>query len=546
MMGDIVNINDTTDVQLLERFKRLEDIIPECMKGVLVNPFIQHIRDNGEVSISLVEFLNHSEFLELLTPGLLLISKELFDKKADTEWYKIMLSIIEEKDDIEAFCENLPLCVEMNIDCEIVRDMVEKSNSVSDMTTALAMYAREHRKDKAEQKTETNSGGGLPNEYYIDLCRQQENFISQLMAQIEELKHKEKELSHGLEEATFHSEFASINVEERCKELEMKCEELEKQRAELQAMYDKCDTEKTSVIQKSDEEKKALSDQIEQLENNVECLKMDMESIEKQLQNALKNRQALHKSYIEEKRTSMRYKVKADKLESQITDISETKAKCESLERTVLSLEEEKAQLDGKVEEALANAEQLRLSNNQQESTIRELNDTLIEKDNEIARLMAQIKDFEERLSNSSVGVNPSVVAAPTWSQQALVGNDTLLQEAIMEEEVEEAKEFPDSQMISFESGVQSVKRKSNWFTNLIAQHSKKAFLKNDRQDQESMIFIKMMEMRYSTEKMQKVRSSLSENIPCFDLYKLICGDPSIEELDAFFSKYSQSDAAFA
>lgn len=546
MMGDIVNINDTTDVQLLERFKRLEDIIPECMKGVLVNPFIQHIRDNGEVSISLVEFLNHSEFLELLTPGLLLTSKELFDKKADTEWYKIMLSIIEEKDDVEAFCENLPLCVEMNIDFEIVRDMVEKSNSVSDMTTALAMYAREHRKDKTEQKTETNSGGGLPDEYYMDLCRQQENFISQLMAQIEELKHKEKELSHGLEEATFHSEFASINVEERCKELEMKCEELEKQRAELQAMYDKCDTEKTSVIQKSDEEIKALSDQVEQLENNVECLKMDMESIEKQLQNALKNRQALHKSYIEEKRTSMRYKVKADKLESQITDISETKAKCESLERTVLSLEEEKAQLDGKVEEALANAEQLRLSNNQQESTIRELNDTLIEKDNEIARLMAQIKDFEERLSNSSVGANPSVVAAPTWPQQALVGNDTLLQEPIMEEEVEEVKEFPDSQMISFESGVQSVKRKSNWFTNLIAQHSKKAFLKNDRQDQESMIFIKMMEMRYSTEKMQKVRSSLSESVPCFDLYKLICGDPSIEELDAFFSKYSQSDAAFA
>jgi len=465
MMGDIVNINDTTDVQLLERFKRLEDIIPECMKGVLVNPFIQHIRDNGEVSISLVEFLNHSEFLELLTPGLLLTSKELFDKKADTEWYKIMLSIIEEKDDVEAFCENLPLCVEMNIDCEIVRDMVEKSNSVSDMTTALAMYVKEHRKDKTEQKTETNSGGGMPNEYYMDLCRQQENFISQLMAQIEELKHKEK---------------------------------------------------------------------------------MNMESIEKQLQNALKNRQVLHKSYIEEKRTSMRYKVKADKLESQITDISETRAKCESLERTVVSLEEEKAQLEGKAEEALTDAEQLRLSNNQQESTIRELNDTLIEKENEIARLMAQIKDFEEQLSNSSVGVNPSVVAAPTWSQQALVGNDTLLQEPIMEEEVEEVKEFPDSQMISFESGVQSVKRKSNWFTNLIAQHSKKAFLKNDRQDQESMIFIKMMEMRYSTEKMQKVRSSLSESVPCFDLYKLICGDPSIEELDAFFSKYSQSDAAFA
>ena len=46
MMGDIVNINDTTDVQLLERFKRLEDIIPECMPNVLINPFIQHIKNS--------------------------------------------------------------------------------------------------------------------------------------------------------------------------------------------------------------------------------------------------------------------------------------------------------------------------------------------------------------------------------------------------------------------------------------------------------------------------------------------------------------------
>lgn len=545
-MGDIVNIKNTTDVQLLERFKRLEDIIPECMNSVLVNPFIQHIKDNGEVRVSLIDFLNHSEFLELLTPGLLLISKELFDKKADTEWYKVMLSIIEEKDDVEAFCENIPLCVDQNIDCEIVREIVEKSNTVADMNNMLATYIREHRKDKSVHKTDNNNGSGLPESYYISLCRQQENFISQLMVQIEELKHKQKELSSGLEEATFHSEFASINVEERCKELEEKCEKLEQQRKELQILYDESVTKREAINLEWNEEKKALSEQVEQLENNIECLKLDLESVERQLQNALKNRQISHNRFIDQKRTALKYQLQAEKLQKQITDISETKSKCESLEKSVVSLEEEKTQLEGKVEEVLADAEQLRLLNNQQESTIRELNDTLIEKDNEIARLMAQIKGFEDRLNNSSVGVNSPVVAAPVWSQQPIVGNDILLQEPIVEEEIEEVKEFPDSQMISFESGVQSVKRKSNWFTNLIAQHSKKAFLKNDRQDQESMIFIKMMEMRYSTDKMQKVRNSLSDNIPCFDLYKLICGDPSIEELDAFFEKHVQKDTAIA
>lgn len=541
-MGDIVNIKETTDVQLLERFKRLEDIIPECMNGLLINPFIQYIKDNGEVSVSLVEFLNQSDFLELLTPGLLLISKELFDKKADTEWYKIMLSIIEEKEDVEAFCENLPLCMENNIDCEIVRDIVEKSKSASEMTTALTMYVRENRKDKAVQQEELNAGTDLPEGSYIALCKQQESFISQLMAQIEVLKNKEKELSHGLEEATFHSEFASINVEERCKELEKQNEELEKRNSELQVLCDKCNEEKLSISQKADEEKKGLSDQVEQLENNVECLKTEIVSVERQLQNALRDRQDSHNRFIDQKRHTLKYQVQVDKLQKQITDISETKKKCESLENSIVNLEEEKAQLEGKVAEALADAEQLRLSNNQQESTIRELNDSLIGKDNEIVRLLAQIKELEEELSNSVTRTNSSVVEAPAWPKEVSDIDDAAFQKSFEEE----VKEFPDSKMISFESGNQIVKRKSNWFTNLIAQHSKKAFLKNDRQDQESMIFIKMMEMRYSTEKMQKVRNSLSENVPCFDLYKLICGDPSIEELDAFFNQYSQKDAAFA
>ena len=541
-MGDIVNIKETTDVQLLERFKRLEDIIPECMNGVLINPFIQYIKDNGEVSVSLVEFLNQSDFLELLTPGLLLISKELFDKKADTEWYKIMLSIIEEKEDVEAFCENLPLCMENNIDCEIVRDIVEKSKSASEMTTTLTMYVRENRKDKAVQQEELNAGTDLPEGSYIALCKQQESFISQLMAQIEVLKNKEKELSHGLEEATFHSEFASINVEERCKELEKQNEELEKRNSELQVLCDKCNEEKLSISQKADEEKKGLSDQVEQLENNVECLKTEIVSVERQLQNALRDRQDSHNRFIDQKRHTLKYQLQVDKLQKQITDISETKKKCESLENSIVNLEEEKAQLEGKVAEALADAEQLRLSNNQQESTIRELNDSLIGKDNEIVRLLAQIKELEEELSNSVTRTNSSVVEAPAWAKEVSDIDDAAFQKSFEEE----VKEFPDSKMISFESGNQIVKRKSNWFTNLIAQHSKKAFLKNDRQDQESMIFIKMMEMRYSTEKMQKVRNSLSENVPCFDLYKLICGDPSIEELDAFFNQYSQKDAAFA
>lgn len=539
MMGDIVNIKETTDVQLLEHFKRLEDIIPECMSDIKVNPFIQHIREIGEVSVSLIDFLNHSEFLELLTPGLLLICQDIFDKKADTEWYKIMLFIIEEKDDVEAFCENIPLCVESNIDCAVVRDIVEKSNSATDMSNALTMYMREHRKGESNPKV----SGDPSLEYYMNLCKQQDSFISQLLTQIEELKNKEKELSNGLEEATFHSEFASINVEERCKELEMQKEELENQYADLKKMFDEYNAEKVSVSQKYEEERETFSVQAKQLENEVERLKLDMDSVERQFQNALKSQQASRNRFIEEKRSTLKYKIQVENLQKQITDISETQAKCENLENTVASLEVEKTNLEGQVEESLVKAEELREASSQQTIIIKNLNDSLAEKENEIARLMAQIRDLKEQAKNPAIMQNPSSVAAPTEPQGVFYNNDVSAQETMIEEEV---KEFPDSQLISFESGLASVKRKSNWFTNLIAQHSKKSFLKNSRQDQENMIFIKMMEMRYPTDKVQKVRSSLSEHIPCFDLYKLICGEPSIEELDAFFDRYSQAESAFA
>ena len=536
MMGDIVNIKDTTDVQLLEHFKRLEEIIPECMTGVPVNPFIQHIRDNGEVSVSLVEFLNQSEFLELLTPGLLLISQELYDKKADTEWYKIMLSIIEEKEDTESFCEIIPLCVDNNIDCDVVRDMVEKSNTATDMTNALSAYLKECSKEEINEPSEDYSS-----EYYVKLCKQQDSFISQLLTQIEELKHKEKELSNGLEEVAFHSEFANANEKDRCKELELQCEELAKQCEELKKSYEECDAEKKAIVKKHDKESKDLSEQAERLENTIESLKMDMAAIERQLQDALKNRQNTYNRFIEQKRSVLKYQFQAEQLQKQITDIAETTERCKELENAVQALNEEKSKLEAKISEDLAVVEKLQVSNNEQSEFIQQLNNTIGQKDGVITRLEAQIRDLEERVRKPVGGYETAAISIPDEPRSAMFEN-----EVNGEQNIEEEKEFPASKMISFESGPQSVRRKSNWFTKLFTQHSKKAFLKNSRQDQETTIFIKMMEMHYTPDKMQKVKNSLSENVPCFDLYKLICEDPSVEELDAFFDRYTQEDALLA
>ncbi len=85
----------------------------------------------------------------------------------------------------------------------------------------------------------------------------------------------------------------------------------------------------------------------------------------------------------------------------------------------------------------------------------------------------------------------------------------------------------------------ETVKRKCNWFFGNFFNYSKNNFLKKSRKEQENLIFIKMMETHLPIDSQKAVRKALTnsgDELPCFELYKLICKKPTNDELMSFLS----------
>lgn len=109
------------------------------------------------------------------------------------------------------------------------------------------------------------------------------------------------------------------------------------------------------------------------------------------------------------------------------------------------------------------------------------------------------------------------------------------------------SSEIPDepyvySDVKNVSSGEEVIKRKSKWFFGHLFGHSKKNFLKKSRKDQEGLIFIKMMELHFPIDKSKIVKEGLSDlgdKVSCFELYRLICKNPSNDELLSFFGDFN-------
>ena len=84
----------------------------------------------------------------------------------------------------------------------------------------------------------------------------------------------------------------------------------------------------------------------------------------------------------------------------------------------------------------------------------------------------------------------------------------------------------------------ENFRQKSNFFMDFLLKHSEKYFNKRPRQEQENRIFIKMMDMAFSKDTMQLIKSNLNETVPCFELYRLISRDPSEDDIRDFFNEH--------
>lgn len=119
------------------------------------------------------------------------------------------------------------------------------------------------------------------------------------------------------------------------------------------------------------------------------------------------------------------------------------------------------------------------------------------------------------------------------------------IQETFEEEpQQEEPYVFTDLVEVVADKGV--IKEKCKWFLENLFGYSKRNFLKKAREEQEYLIFMKMMELHFPMDYQKSVRTALTDlgdAVPCFDLYKLICSNPERDEVSSFLSEFQKKVA---
>lgn len=120
------------------------------------------------------------------------------------------------------------------------------------------------------------------------------------------------------------------------------------------------------------------------------------------------------------------------------------------------------------------------------------------------------------------------VPGEPGWSQEDM-------EEPVLEN-VEEESDYSADDLISITDNRDEIDKHTNLFAMLISKYQEKKFKRKTVSEQESMIFAKMMEQKFSRAKLLTIKNVLKENttLSRFELYKLISRDASDKELTQF------------
>lgn len=370
---------------------------------------------------------------------------------------------------------------------------------------------------------------------------------------------EENEIKVQILEAASTSENQS-ELEEKCKVLNQTIEQLEESIESLkrqirekdisyQAIHNSMTSSRRELLSQKlinsrlEEEKAVLGDESKALTQRVEELSAAIDSSEKEKEELRDNNAKLSErnNWYESENANLQREIEQLKEEKEVVNAENNQ------------LETQKAELQNNLNEA--------------QESISKLNQTVTSKNEEISGLNVEISSLKKSLDevvhqsenykrmleqyNTMPNARNMRMMPLNVTQNApnfgFPQNNALAfgNEEIPDIPVEEPEQFPNSQKIEIKSGKSNVEKKSNWFLDFFTNHSKKNFLKNSRQDQESYVFIKMMESGVSNDLVQKVKRELTqnENIPCYDLYKLVCKKASSEELDAFFEQYRPAPA---
>lgn len=101
--------------------------------------------------------------------------------------------------------------------------------------------------------------------------------------------------------------------------------------------------------------------------------------------------------------------------------------------------------------------------------------------------------------------------------------------------------DYSGDSMIPIVNGIACIKEKSSIFARLFSKYHEKKFMKKSLSEQEGSIFVKMMELKFDKDKVSLVKRMIhgDAKISAVELYKLVCKNPSVEELNLFCNSAS-------
>ncbi|MDO4966115.1 MAG: hypothetical protein Q4E51_05345 [Lachnospiraceae bacterium] len=493
---------------ILKRINELNNIIPSFMNNddeedttSLENPFIRYIREKGMISNDLLEFLEHSEFLQNLTQETLEYSIRLYDALAQVEWYGFFQTLFDQEgDNYEEFYELVFRCFSSGIDFENTYKVYdewnhEDINSLKDLYSALI----ESHNIPDENDSSDDPVKSIIEEEEKKAFRQADEMLS---ASYKELVDQQKDYIDSL-------------------------------KADLKKVEDRCELVEA--------EKSKLSEQLSEIFNNLENSyaigqesKRENLKLKAEVEHIRKTLESKDKFIKQSKEKNSEYILRIQELD-ELYELEKTR---------VSDLESSAARLKASLEEKESMIESLTLQLNEMslaaEKYRQEIESLSKGKPNVSEEEFYDEDDPEEEFFDDSVNLNDDDV-------DDFVSEPETEEEIIEEVEEEVDKDIEYFDIVPFKQNTEVVRKKSNWFSRMLFNFSKKNFVKQTREEQEGMIFVKMMEQQFPMQTAKLVRQALNklgDAIPCFELYKLICNNPSDDELASFFAEYSSSMAS--
>lgn len=501
----------------------LDDAEPEDEDKVSqLGQFLIFLADDGKLDEDCAEFIVSSA--DRLNDSVVPFFHYLYENGKDIEWYKCIAFLFDENIDLVACHDLLIKAVENGIPCDFFDDILKNSPTQEAFEKAIQTKLERIQKKSVSPTAES-----------------QEKKVSSI--------------SSGYD---FGREF------------------IEHLKKENERLADQADSYK-STIDAFDKTEKQLLEQVESAQKEIAGQKSSFESIQKDFSrlqtnfNFAEKKLALaHEMIAQVKSINAGLTQKTTSVEKQYKDeISSLKIELADSKEAAVSLREEKSSIISERDSLSTELESVKAERDAASGKNEELSAEVVRLNELVQQLTVKINGLNEEIVDlngeirglrNGKGYSPSVQAhsKDPLSPDNLDGNDDDEYEfSFLNSDVEDipqppvnfgsdftdslftdedAPEYAPEDVSPIENKKNFIQKSCSFFGKLLSMHFEKKFQKKPQQEQNNLIFIKLMEGNFSKDIIRLVKKTVEGDTPVsrVELYRLISNRGSEDEIVNF------------